>query len=702
MKAEPGTPLTEEDVSRLISTETTSAMEYVYGPDNVSAERDRNYEYYCGRMNDLPAPAGRSRVVEPVVANYIGLLQPNLMRIFTSGRNIAEYVSPKPELQNVTRLITRFINDVVFRKDNRGELLLNDWALDGLVQKLGVVMWWWEERFEARDEVVENVPDGPALAAFAQKLQAQGAEIVEATPTPTMVAGPQGPVQTSVYTLKVRTKVNKSKCCIETIPPEEFVISRDARSLEDGIYKAHRTGVMVGDLIAAGYDPDVINALPTWYAGYMDNILKYNQDQVTTSRDQASDPMLRKVCIQRGILRMDYDGTGIKDWYVVSGGYDNAPKVLEVAPYNDQVGFADFCPEPLPHTVYGRCPADRLALIQKAETVLLRGALDSLYLAITPQREVVMDWIVKPDQLMNMAPGAPVLVKQPGAIREIAIPFVGEHAMRGLSYFEAQAELTTGAGRMSAGLDPEALSNQSATASNNAVSASLGRIEMIARIWAQGGMRKLFRGVFKCLKAYQDFERVVQVDGAPQTITPEMFQGLDDLDVNINTGLGTGNRAQEYMMLTQIEATQKEALTQLGPKNPIVDFPKLVRTLQLKAQAAGISYPENFFGDAKNPDGTPWMPPEPGPPQPTPDAVVFAEVEKYKADKKVETDSIKIASDERVTLAKMQNDKEIALAKAELDASIQAQKLGIDRANTMIAAAKVDVDAQKIGKKDGA
>lgn len=696
MKAEPGTPLTEEDVSRLISTETTSAMEYVYGPDNVSAERDRNYEYYCGRMNDLPAPPGRSRVVEPVVANYIGLLQPNLMRIFTSGRNIAEYVSPKPDLQNVTRLITRFINDVVFRKDNRGELLLNDWALDGLVQKLGTVMWWWEERFEAKDEVVENVPDGPALAALYQQIQAQGAEIVEATQAASMVDGPQGPVQTSVYTLKVRTQVNKSKCCIETIPPEEFVISRDARSLDDAIYKCHRTGVMVGDLISAGYDPDVVNALPTWYAGYMDNLLKYNQDQVTTSRDQASDPMLRKVCIQRGILKMDFDGTGIKEWYVVSGGYDNAPKVLEVAPYNHQVGFADFCPEPLPHTVYGRCPADRLALIQKAETVLLRGALDSLYLAITPQREVVMDWIVKPDQLMNMAPGAPVLVKQPGAIREIAIPFVGEHAMRGLTYFEAQAELTTGAGRMSAGLDPEALSNQSATASNNAVSASLGRIEMIARIWAQGGMRKLFRGVFQCLKAYQDFARVVQIDGAPQTVTPDMFQGLDDLDVNINTGLGTGNRAQEYMMLSQIEATQKEALTQLGPNNPIVGFDKLVRTLQLKAQAAGISYPENFFGDAKNPDGTPWSPPEPGPPQPTPDTVLNAQtLEKIEM--------AKIASDERKKLAEIASKERVDMTKIQSEAAIAAEKLGVDRATVMVKAAEVDakVIVADMKAKDG-
>lgn len=689
MIAEPGKPLSEEDVARLISIEMTAANEYMGGPDNIVAERDRNYDYFRGIMNDLPASAGRSRVVEMVVANYIGLLQPNLMRIFTSGRNIAEYVSPKPDLQPVVRLITRFINDIVFRKDNRGELMLGDWALDGLIQKLGVVMWWWEEKFESKDVILENIPDGPALALTVQEIQAKGEEIVEATQAQTIVPGPQGPMVGVVHTLKVRTKVNVSKCCIDTVPPEEFVVSRDARNLENAILKAHRSGVMVGDLIAAGYDPAIVNSLPSWAGNYDvqgQNAYNWNEN---VSRDQSADPMLRKVCVVRGILKMDFDGTGIKEWYFVSGGYDNAPKILEIAPYNEQIGFADFCPEPLPHQVYGRCPADRLSMIQKIQTVLVRQMNDNLFLANTPQREVVMDWIVKPDQLMNMAPGAPILVKQPNAIREIAIPFVADKALIAMQYYDGQAELTTGASRNSAGLDPEVLQNQSATAAMNQQSAALGRVEMIARIWAQGGMRKLFRGVFRCIKAYQDFERVVQIDGAPTPITPELFAMMDDLDVNINTGLGTGNRERDFMVLTGIEASQKETLTQLGPNNPIVDFKKLVKTLQLKAESAGISYPENFFADPGD-----WQPEPPGEPKPTPDAMVFAEVEKYKADKKVETDSIRIASDERVTLAKMQNDKEIALAKAQIDASIEADKLGIDRARVMVDAAKVDADGR--------
>jgi len=694
MNIEPGKPLTQEEVERLISAEVVAGREYVFGADNIAAERDRNYDYYRGIMNDLPAAAGRSRVVEHTVANYIGLMKPNLLRIFTSGRNVAEYVSLKQDLQPVVKLITRFINDVVFRKDNRGELLLGDWAEDALVQKVGVCMYWWEERWESKDEILEGIPD-EGMLLLAQQVQAQGAEIVEHTASEVIAQTPLGAVASQVHSVKVRTRVNKSKCCIDVIPPEEFVVSRSARTLEDAVLKAHRTGALAGDLVRAGYPAEIVNELPDYEFQYEDRPQKYNQDPTTAqSRGETVDPMLRRVAITRGILTCDYDGTGLKDWYFVSGGHDSSPKLLEIAPYNSQIGFADFCPEPMPHTIYGRCPADRLSAIQKIQTVLIRQMNDNLFLSNTPQREVVMDWIVKPDQLMNMAPGAPVLVKQPGAIREIAIPFVADKVLTATQYYDGQAEMSSGVSRMSAGLDPDVLQNQSATAAANQQSAMMGRIEMIARIWAQGGMRKLFRGVFRCIKAYQDFARVVQIDGAPQTVDPRQWQELEDLDVNINTGLGTGNRERDFMVLSAIEQTQKEALTQLGPNNPIVTFQKLVKTLQLKAEAAGIAYPENFFGDAVNPDGTPWTPPEPGPPQPTPDAVIFGQVEKYKADTKVKTDSIKIASDERLKLAQMQNDKEIALAKAQLDAAIEAEKLGIDRAKVLVDAAKVDVDSK--------
>lgn len=669
MNLEPGKPLEKEDVERLISAEMAGAWQYVYGADNIQAERDRNYDYYRGIMNDLPAPPGRSRVVDTTVADYIGMALPNLVRIFTASRNIGEYVTPKPELQEATQLVTRFVNDVVFRKDNRGELMLNDWAQDAMVQKLGIAMWWWEERWETEDETYQGItPD--VLPQFAQEMQARGVEIVAHT------------AEEGLHLITVRKKVNKSKCCIEIIPPEEFAFSRDARTIHGAVLKGHRTGAFVGDLIGAGYDAETVNALPTYFSAYQDRGNKYTNNSTDTARDSIGDAMLRKVCVTRGIVTCNYDGTGLKDWYFVAGGFENAPKLLEIEPYADQIGFAGFCPEPLAHCVIGTCPADRLAPIQKRQTVITRLMHDSLYLAVTPQREVVKDWVVSPDQLMNLNPGAPVMVKQPNAIREIAIPFVGREALAVLQYNDARAETTSGTSRTSAGLDPDTLQNQSATASANLFSAMMGRNEHIARTWAQGGMRDLFRGVFRCLKTYQDFERVELISGKPTPVDPRKWEVLGDLEVNINTGLGTGNRERDFIALTALGAAQKEAYTLLGPGNPVVDLKMLVRTEQLKAEAAGVAYPENFFREPVNPDGSLWEPQQQDP-QPSQDIV-------YQFDTLYRIEEMKTKEKGAEAVAKITSEERTTREKNYWDTLLKAESLNIDRTRLVLDAAKVD------------
>lgn len=686
MLAEPGKGLDTEQIQRLISNELVAGLQYVYGPDNVAAERDKNYDYYRGIMNDLPFAKGRSGVTDRTVSSYIGLMKPSLLRIFTAGRNIAEYVSPKQELEPLVRSITRYVNDVVFRKDNRGELLLGDWADDSLIQKMGTVKGWWEEKTETEDKILDGIPDNQ-LVQLHQETQARGDDIIEhsASPGP-MVQGPMGPVQTQLHSVKIRTKKNVSKLCIDVIPPEEYVISRDARNDDDAIMQCHRTPMMVGDLISMGFDLDTINQLPTYTDHYPNKTAKYNQDYTgQVNRDNAADPMLRKVTVMQGIVRCDSDGTGIKEHYFFAAGSDSAPQLLDLQPYKYQVFFANFCPQPSPHTVYGRCPADDLSELQKINTVLIRQTNDNIFLSNTPQREVVMDWIVKPDQLMNMAPGAPILVKQPGAIREISVPFVADKALALMQYYDSQAEIRTGVSRQTAGLDPDALQNQSATAASLQYSAMQGRLEMMARIWAQGGMRKLFRCILRCLINYQDFARAVQIDDSPQQVNPADWQGLEDLEVNINTGLGTGNRERDAAALSRIAAAQKEVLTQLGPDNPVVSPKQMVRTLQLQAEAEGINYPEKFFTDPGD-----WKPSPPPPPQPTPDSVLLAKTEDKKTAQKAQSDAADNDLKREIAIATIASNERAARENNYWNAMLKAEQLGIEKHSLIIEAAKVD------------
>jgi hypothetical protein len=140
--------------------------------------------------------------------------------------------------------------------------------------------------------------------------------------------------------------------------------------------------------MALGIPEAVLDDLPTWTSAadpYLNRTQKYTWQSPSNNGTVVQlDKTLRRVQVFRGIIKCNYDGTGLKDWYFLAGGDRVSLKILAVDQYNYQIGFAGFCPEPLPHTVYGRCPADRLSPIQKKRTVLERQALDNLYLSNTP------------------------------------------------------------------------------------------------------------------------------------------------------------------------------------------------------------------------------------------------------------------------------------------------------------------------------
>jgi hypothetical protein len=690
------TGLSRKKIERLISDEATQGLEYVYGTDLVAAQRDRNWDYYNGVMRDLPSAVGRSRFVDRSMKSYIGMMLPSLMRVFTAGKTIADYAPPSEQYAPICKQLTRYINDTVFKKDNRGEALLRDWATDALIQKVGIVKGWWNEEYLSVDETIGGIPDENTLALVVSQAMQAGQEVIAYDAQEAAAVDQMGTYIQRTFSLTLRRKVNKSTVKLDTVPPEEFIISRDARTLEEAVLVCHRCAMTVGQLVEMGFDPVEVDNLPSYSDPYPDRMAKYNEptgySYGALNRDSSADPSLRKVSIFQGILRCDADGEGVKEWFITAGGEITSIKLLEIEPYKCQVWFADFCPDPLPHTFYGLCPADDLAEIQKINTVLTRQMADNLYLSNTPQREVVQDWIIKPDQLMNMAPGAPVLVKQPGAIREISVPFIAGHALTAIEFFNGQAEMRTGASRQSAGLDPEALSNQSATAANISYTSSLGRIEMIARTWAQGGMRKLFRGILKCLTEYQDYERIVVMDGGQVAINPQQWKTLGDIDITINTGLGTGNRDRDAMALGGIIAQQKEIIGQLGPNNPIVTPQKMVRALQMQAEAAGVENPELFFGDAVNPDGSPFMP-QPQAPQPTPDTMVFAQVEAQKLQQKQAEAMAQIQSDQAIEAAKIAADKQIQLTKIAVDRELELLRLQGDQQKIQVEAAKAALDA---------
>jgi len=57
-----------------------------------------------------------------------------------------------------------------------------------------------------------------------------------------------------MYDVEIKRRIKTGKVKIEALPPEEFLIDRRAKSIEDATFVGHRTMKTVSDLVAMGYD----------------------------------------------------------------------------------------------------------------------------------------------------------------------------------------------------------------------------------------------------------------------------------------------------------------------------------------------------------------------------------------------------------------------------------------------------------------
>lgn len=673
----------KEQFKNFLSEEIANSLGYI--DSKLAKRRELILNYIQLQMPDFPRRPGGSGVVDGTVGSQIGLLMPGLMRVMCGGPNIGEYNATGRGDDEAAQLATEYVNTVVLKQDNDAERLFHDWAYDGLTQILGVVKGFWEEEIEEDEQTLEGLtPD--ELAMIVMKVQQdptlsitageekQSEEIVQDPAT-----GLSASLTVSTYDITIKKTINRGRVKLCNIPPEEFVVSVTARSLDEAVLRSHRTYKRAGDLKDMGYQASVIDSLPT-YEPFRQTQEQLNRSGLVwdVSSNSEDDPDMRLIAVHEGIVKCNYDGKGIKDHYFVAAGNEEAIEILECEPYDDQVQFYDFCPQPLPHTIFGRCPGDDLVQLQQIKTAILRPTIDNLNQANTPQRIVAPSALEKGglEALVNRVPSGIVLAKQgmiESAVKELATPFFSQHSFPMLAYFDDEAEKRTGVSRSAMGLDPDTLQRQTATQATIAQSAAMGKVEMIARIWATGGVRKMFRGILRILKKYQDFPRVAKIKGELKQVEPAQWQDFDEWDVTINTGLGTGSKERDVAALMLLLGKQEAIIAQAGPNNPLVTPGQYAKTLRELVGALGLQKPDDYITNIP----LDFQLPPPQPPQPSPDAQLFARVEQGKAQEKFAEAQAKIQSDERIKVAELQSKERLAFAELRLKAQIEAAKNGI-------------------------
>ena len=386
-------------------------------------QRRKALDYYNGEPfgNELE---GRSSVVSTDVMDVVEWSMPILMRIFGSGDEIGRFEPQNPDDVEAAEQATDYCNYVFFR-ENDGFKLLYDVMKDALLSKTGIFKIVWKEDEEVERESYEGLSD----EEFQLLVMDDAVEVVEHT----AIGGDasiqvesmdeEAMIDSSImsesippeHNVTIMRKVNSGKVDIEVVAPEEFYISRTARTIDEANFVCHRTRYTVGQLIELGFD-DAEEYVSESDQRFDQEYIARNFLDGTSSKMQQegdeSDPSMREIWIDEAYIRCDWSGNGITEIRKVWKTGDRIILNEEV----DAIPFTNICPLPMPHKFYGFSIADIVMDLQLIKSTLWRNILDNIY-HLNNGRFECLDGRVNMDDLLTNRPAGVVRVKEMGAVR---------------------------------------------------------------------------------------------------------------------------------------------------------------------------------------------------------------------------------------------------------------------------------------------
>jgi len=379
-------------------------------------------------------------------------------------------------------------------------------------------------------------------------------------------------------------------------------------------------------------------------------------------------------------VKTDIDGKGIASLVQVFYAGNEIlqdKKGKEMIEEVDYVPFHSICPIPIPHKFFGNSLADRTVDLQLIKTTITRQILDNLYLT-NNARVVAVEGQVNLDDLLTSTAGGVIRAKSQGAVSQLAVTNVAQAAFPMLQYLDTIQSKRTGVSDASQGLDPSILQNVTAAAIASMQQAGSGKIELMARIFAETGVKSLFKGILHLLCKYQDKPRLVRMRGEFVEFDPRTW--ANQYDVAINVGLGAGNRQEQMAMLQMIVAKQEQLIGQYGPANPYVSPAQYRSTLGRMIEAAGFKDSAEFY-KAITPEQDQQLsnPPPPQQPQMPPEVQVMMQ----KTQAEIQANQQKAQADMQLQQQQQQIDMQMAQQKASLEMQLlrekEAAKLQLER-----------------------
>jgi hypothetical protein len=584
-------PLSEDEVKSIIQNEIMDAHGAIMAGTEISQARRDSLRMFFGKPlgNEIE---GRSQVVLTEVADTIHWIMPSLMRMFASGEDIFEFQAQNQDDEQGAIQATKFINKV-FWDEMDGFSLLYDWFFTTLLERNGFITAYWDERVEPKVETYSGLTESQV-----EMLMNDGRDLepVEFNERESKIDGQ--PVK--LFDLTVRQTARVGRIKVRGIPPEEFLIARRIDYLTDEVpFVGERVKMTVSDLIAMGFDPDMVKDLPT------DDSQEFSQERLERRWDEETFPLgaadrqdtaSREIWVNNVYIRIDEDGDGYSELRNIMVVGDTSSTLIHDE-YANFPPYATLSASPVPFKFFGQSIPDLVGDLQVIRTTMMRQMLDNLYL-LNNQRTKVVSGQVELNDLTTSRPGGIVRMDSLDSMEPIVQPPLPSMAMDMMRYLDEIREVRVGVSRYTQGLDGGSL-NGTATGVNAMMGASQSRVELIGRIFAHTGIKRLGKMLLRLYKQHDNKKRSIRLNGTWIDIDPSLWN--EDMDVNIKTGLGIGAASEQMQHLMATIQLQKEAL--LSGASFMVQPKDLYRAVTELNKAMGFRGADVFFSD---PGDTPW------------------------------------------------------------------------------------------------
>lgn len=610
-------PLTKEEIETVVSGLLSEARTYDEG--ELAPFRAKATKYYLAEPYG-DEEDGRSSVVTTEVREVVRGILPSLLRVCYGPDGAVEFVAPRPDLEQQAKTLTKYIKHVV-AQDNPGFLEFHAWFKDAGIRRLGWMKYWWEDTSEASTQVFEGVP-AEMLAMLEQNQNVSYTVLDEA----------KDENGQPVYKCEVTTTTPNGRARFMAVPPEEMLISPSARSVQGATLVAHVRELRISDVVQMGYNLDELiphSGQSSTVRLTADVLARENDRSVNSTSDDTIDDSTRPIVFTEAYVLLDRSGNGIASRYKIHFVGDTFHMIGEPEPVS-RVPFSAICFDPEPHTLIGLGLADDAMDLQLITSHVLRGTLDSLGNTLDPATAFVEGQVEVKD-LLNPERGKLIRMRQPGMVQELYHDFVGKEAFPIFDLLDRMKENRTGQSKAAQGLDADALQSSTKQAVAATLAKSQERLELIARIVAETGLKDFYRGLYLLLKEHQDFARTVRLTGGSYlTVNPQDW--TDEFELEVRAGLGVGTADEKKAVLNEIAMAQANILVASGQfiGNPLVPLSAYRNTLARMTELAGLN-PDEFWG--KIDDQQLMQQQASQPPQPSPEMVIAqAQAQKYQAE----------------------------------------------------------------------